>query len=142
MDNMFTQRTVFDLNTFELNAAYMLSFSTCLTNRDELRPIFSNYMDAALVCGMSDRDRRLPQNTIEFIRTDWMNRVGILVGMTFDELTFIVPEFSRHTSDPPSVTDVVPLMRIPISAFMDDELRGAPVKIQKMQVMPDNTEGD
>lgn len=136
-NEMFKKETVFDANKFTFYGAYIISFSMDPTNRDEIMHIFHEYVRNAICCGTDDDARSMPKNRIRHRSEDydgeWYYAEGILIGVSPKELLFLIPYFAEiKTKEHDGAWCNLPVMRIPIESCMDDELRGAPVRIHRM----------
>lgn len=136
-NEMFTEITVFNANKFDLYRAYIISFSMDPTNRDEIMHIFNAYVRNAMCCGMMDNSICMPKNRIRHrsgnYDEEWYYAEGILIGVSPKELLFLIPHFAEiKTKEHDGAWCNLPIMRIPIESCMDDETRGAPVRIHRM----------
>lgn len=136
-NEMFRTETVFDANKFDIFGAYLISFSMEPINRDEIFGIFNEYVRNAICSGMHDDARCMPKNRIQHrsgdYDEDWYDVEAILIGVNPKELVFMVPYFAEiKTKEHNDAWCNMPIMKIPIEAFMDNELRGAPVRIHRM----------
>jgi hypothetical protein len=137
--DMFRAEIVFDANKFTIDGTYMISFSMDSVSTDEINRIFREYRNNAICAGMHDNASCLPENRIynrglsskeEQYDEDWYDVEAILVGIHPKELQFMVPYFAEIDSNDGWCR--MPIMKIPIEAFMDNELREAPVHIHRM----------
>lgn len=132
-NEMFKTTTVFDANKFTIYGAYMISFSMESINTDEINHIFREYVMHAMCSGMHDNASCLPKNRIRgCINREWYDVEAILVGIHPKELLFIVPYFAEIKTNDRDAWCNMPILKIPIEVCMDDELRGAPVRIRRL----------
>lgn len=136
-NEMFRTETVFDANKFDIHGVYMISFSMISIDTDEIIHIFREYRNNAICSGMNDNATCLPHNRIGncINKKDWYDVEAILIGVHPKELLFLVPCFTEIKTNNNDAWCNMPIMKIPIEAFMDNELRGAPVRIYRISAL-------